>query len=55
MMARQRGGFARSAEQGDARAQSNLGCMYEPGVGVSQDHAEAGQWYRKAPQTRAMQ
>ncbi len=34
------------AEQGDASAQLNLGSMYDAGVGVSQDYAEAVRWYR---------
>ena len=36
------------AEQGDAKAQFNLGVMYANGQGVAQDHAQAVQWYRKA-------
>jgi hypothetical protein len=36
------------ADQGDARAQSILGLMYESGRGVPQDYAEAVKWYRKA-------
>ncbi len=36
------------AEQDDAKAQFNLGNMYENGRGVSQDAAEAVKWYRKA-------
>jgi TPR repeat protein len=36
------------AEQGDAKAQNNLGVMYEKGLGVPQDYAEAVKWYRKA-------
>lgn len=36
------------AEQGYARAQSNLGVMYEQGHGVLQDYAEAVRWYRAA-------
>ena len=36
------------AEQGDARAQSNLGNMYRSGKGVTQDYAEALKWYRLA-------
>ena len=36
------------AEQGDARAQSNLGVMYYEGRGVPQDYQEALKWYRKA-------
>ncbi len=36
------------ADQGDARAQSNLGWMYYIGEGVPQDYAEAMKWYRLA-------
>ncbi|MDR2763570.1 MAG: sel1 repeat family protein [Tannerella sp.] len=36
------------AEQGNARAQNNLGFMYEIGQDVSQDDAEAVKWYHKA-------
>ncbi len=36
------------AEQGIARAQSNLGSMYEYGEGVPQDDKEAARWYRLA-------
>jgi cell division septation protein DedD len=36
------------AEQGDARAQANLGVLYENGQGVPQDDTEAAKWYRKA-------
>ena len=36
------------AEQGYAKAQFNLGLMYDNGQGVSQDYAKALQWYRKA-------
>ena len=34
------------AEQGDARAQGNLGFMYHQGYGVPQDFAEALKWLR---------
>jgi len=34
------------AEQGDARAQTNLGRMYANGRGVPEDKAEAVRWYR---------
>jgi len=37
-----------AADQGDARAQYNLGFMYYFGEGVPQDHAEAVHWYRLA-------
>src|SRR5439155_330488 len=36
------------AEQGDAKAQSDLGHKYFHGNGVPQDYAEAARWYRKA-------
>lgn len=35
------------AEQGHAKAQFNLGVMYDRGQGVTQDYAEASKWYRK--------
>ena len=36
----------RTAEQGDARAQFNLGYMYYKGKKVSQDYTEALEWFR---------
>ncbi len=36
------------AEQGDARAQFNLGVMYKNGQGVPQDYKTAVKWYRLA-------
>ena len=36
------------AEQGDSKAQYNLGAMYMKGEGVPQDNAKAVVWYRKA-------
>jgi uncharacterized protein len=36
------------AGQGDAKAQFQLGNMYEEGQGVPQDYAEAVKWYHKA-------
>ncbi len=36
------------AEQGNAKAQYNLGVMYDNGQGVPQDYAKAVEWYRKA-------
>jgi TPR repeat protein len=36
------------AEQGDAKAQNNLGFLYNFGRGVAQDYAEAAKWYRLA-------
>ena len=34
------------AEQGNAKAQFNLGLMYNNGQGVPQDYKEAVKWYR---------
>jgi len=39
---------SKSAEQGDAGAQYNLGLMYHFGEGVHQDYAKAAKWYRRA-------
>ena len=36
------------AEQGDAKAQYNLGVMYAKGEGVAQDYAQAAEWYNLA-------
>ena len=38
----------KSAEQGDAKAQYELGTFYECGIIVVKDQAEAVKWYRKA-------
>ena len=38
----------KTAEQGDAEAQFNLGVIYDEGQGVPQDYAEAAKWYRMA-------
>ena len=38
----------RSAGRHTPAAQYHLGCMYETGRGVEQDHVEAAKWYRKA-------
>ncbi len=35
------------AEQGDAKAQNNLGTMYLDGHGIPQDGQEVVKWYRK--------
>lgn len=40
--------YRKSAEQGYARAQNNLGSMYEDGRGVSPNDKEAARWYFKA-------
>ena len=36
------------AEQGDAAAQTNVGEIFEKGLGVPPDYAAAAQWYRRA-------
>lgn len=36
------------AAQGDAKAQYNLGIIYDKGYGVPEDDAEAVKWYKKA-------
>ncbi len=36
------------AEAGDAEAQFNLALMYDVGIGVPQNYAESGKWYRQA-------
>jgi TPR repeat protein len=46
--------YRRSAEQGHAPAQSNLGTMYDHGEGVSQDLAEAYAWYSLAAESYAL-
>ena len=40
--------YLKSAEQGYASAQCNLGYMYENGRGVAKDDSEAVKWYRRA-------
>ena len=40
--------FKAAAVQGDAKAQYDLGLMYQNGQGVSKDYTEAAKWYRKA-------
>ena len=37
-----------AAEQGDAKAQVDLGVMYANGDGVPENDAEAVKWFRKA-------
>ena len=39
-----------AAEQGDARAQTIIGFMYETGRGLPQDYQLAGAWYQRAAQ-----
>jgi TPR repeat protein len=38
--------FTKAAQQGLARAQNNLGVMYEDGNGVTKDDVEAVKWFR---------
>ncbi len=40
--------FKALADQGDAAAQYRLGLMYQFGLGVPEDEAEAVKWYRRA-------
>ena len=40
--------YRKAADQGDARAQFNLGAMYAKGQGVLRDSAVAILWFRKA-------
>ena len=40
--------YLKSAEQGYASAQNDLGWMYENGRGVEQSYTEAVNWYRKS-------
>ena len=40
--------FKRLAQQGYAGAQTNLGFMYDHGLGVPQDYTQAVHWFRKA-------
>lgn len=40
--------YRKSADQGYAPAQNDLGSMHQYGVGVQRDYAEAVKWYRKA-------
>jgi TPR repeat protein len=40
--------YRKAAEQGNARAQANLGALYGDGQGVPQDYTQAAYWSRKA-------
>ncbi len=40
------------AKKGDARAQNNIGHMYEEGLGVAQNYREAMNWYKKAAESK---
>ena len=41
-----------AAEQGDARAQTELGARYENGRGVARDYRAAVSWFRRAAARR---
>ena len=47
-MLRQLSGSGKLLIKGHAKAQSNLGVMYDNGKGVPENDAEAVKWYRKA-------
>jgi TPR repeat protein len=40
--------YQKAADQGDAKAQSNLGIAYAIGKGVLKDYKQAVYWYQKA-------
>ena len=40
--------YKRAAEENNADAQIRLGMMYNEGLGVKQDYAEAARWYKLA-------
>jgi TPR repeat protein len=40
--------FLKAAEQGNVKAQYNLGVMYDTGAGVPRSHTQAVAWYSKA-------
>ena len=40
--------YFKSAEQGNPRAQYNLGHMYETGKGVARNYERAVKWYEKS-------
>ena len=40
--------YLKAAAQGRALAQNNIGYLYEHGLGVPADNAQAVEWYRKA-------
>ena len=44
--------YRKAAEQGDAKAQNNLGVKYGNGLGVLKDYKEAVKWYRKAARAK---
>ena len=40
--------YRQAAEQGDARAQCNLGFCYYQGIGIEMDDSQAVVWFQKA-------
>jgi len=40
--------FSAAANEGDAKSQYFVGWLYDAGLGIAQDYAEAAKWYRKA-------
>ena len=40
--------YRKAADQGFAKAQGNLGLMYEYGLGVPKSDIDAAKWYKKA-------
>lgn len=42
------------AALGDASAQTNVGYLYEQGLSVRQDYAEALKWYRRAAEASSL-
>jgi uncharacterized protein len=46
-------GFKVLAENGDAKAQEQLGQMYQNGEGVAKDNVQATVWLRKAAEQRS--
>lgn len=40
--------YLKAAQQGDSKAQINLGLAYENGKGIAKDEAQAAEWFRKA-------
>ena len=44
--------FKKSAKQGNAQAQYNLGFMYAQGLGVTQDYKQAASWYQRAAEQK---
>ncbi len=45
--------YRKAAEQGNAKAQHNLGLMYGTGNGVPKDYVEAHKWYNLAAAAHA--